>query len=114
MAVVLEAKVIGDSFVSYTGMQETVEIDYTFSKDFGGKSYAQEAVHGLIATLFDQYQIHRIVVNLDARNTSSAALCERLGMRKEAHFIQDYWSKDEWTDSLFYAMLASEFDTMFR
>lgn len=32
-------------------------------------------------------------------------------MRKEAHFIRDYWSKGEWTDSLIYAMLASELDT---
>ena len=110
-AVVIDDKVIGDLFVIYTSMQETVEISYTFSKDFGGEGYAQEAVHGLIATLFDQYQIHRIVANLNARNTSSAALCERLGMRKEAHFIRDYWSKGEWTDSLIYAMLASKFDT---
>ncbi|MBR2130720.1 GNAT family protein [Aerococcus sp.] len=111
MAVVIDDKVIGDLFVIYTSMQETVEIGYTFSKDFRGKGYAKEAVYALIATVLDQYNIHRIVANLDARNTSSANLCERLGMRKEAHFIQDYWSKGEWTDSLIYAMLASEFDT---
>ncbi|MFV8764541.1 GNAT family N-acetyltransferase [Aerococcus urinaeequi] len=64
----------------------------------------------MIATVLDQYNIHPIVANLDARNTSSATLCERLGIRKEAHFIRDYWSKGEWTDSLIYAMWASEFD----
>lgn len=30
-------------------------------------------------------------------------------MRREAHFIQDFWSKGEWTDSYIYAILASEF-----
>ena len=29
-------------------------------------------------------------------------------MRRESHRIQDYWSKGEWTDSLQYAVLASE------
>ncbi|PFJ45391.1 GNAT family N-acetyltransferase, partial [Bacillus cereus] len=35
-------------------------------------------------------------------------LCERIGMRKEAHFIQDFWSENEWTDSLVYGMLSSD------
>ena len=35
-------------------------------------------------------------------------LCERVGMRKEAHFIEDYWSKGEWTDSFVYGMLLSD------
>ena len=33
---------------------------------------------------------------------------ERIGMRREAHFIQDYWSKGEWTDSYVYAMLEGD------
>ncbi len=35
-------------------------------------------------------------------------LCERIGMRKEAHFIQDFWNKGEWTDSIVYGMLLSD------
>ncbi|MCZ6353685.1 GNAT family protein, partial [Escherichia coli] len=45
---------------------------------------------------------------LDARNSASAALCERLGMRLEATHLQDLFSKGEWTDSLVYAALASD------
>lgn len=109
LAVVLEDKVIGDLYVTYTDMPNTVEIGYTFSQNYRGKGYAKEAVQGFMATLFDQYQVHRIVANLDARNAGSRALCERRGMRMEAHFIQDFWSKGEWTDSYVYAILASEF-----
>ncbi|MGH1444310.1 MAG: GNAT family N-acetyltransferase, partial [Exiguobacterium profundum] len=47
--------------------------------------------------------------NLDARNVASQKLCERVGMRKEAHFLRDYWNKNEWTDSMVYAMLHEEF-----
>ncbi|MFE0442215.1 MULTISPECIES: GNAT family N-acetyltransferase [Aerococcus] len=51
MAVVIDAKVIGDLFVTYTDMQETLELGYTFSKGFRGKGYAKEAVYDLIATV---------------------------------------------------------------
>ena len=52
--------------------------------------------------------VYWIIANLDSRNLSSAKLCERIGMRKEAHFIKDYWNKGEWTDSYIYGMLASD------
>ena len=52
--------------------------------------------------------VHRVVAELDARNLASAALCERLDMRHEATHRQDLFSKGEWTDTLVYAMLASD------
>src|SRR5690606_24338088 len=57
---------------------------------------------------FAHYGMHRITAQMDARNTASAALCERLGMRLETRGRQDWWSKGEWTDSLAYAALASD------
>ena len=35
-------------------------------------------------------------------------MLERLGMRREAHFLQNEVVKGEWTDELVYAMLADE------
>jgi len=35
-------------------------------------------------------------------------VAQRLGMRKEAHHIRDDFFKGEWTDSLIYAILKSE------
>jgi len=45
---------------------------------------------------------------LDPRNDASIALCRRLGMREEAHFVEDMWFKGEWADTGVYAILASE------
>jgi RimJ/RimL family protein N-acetyltransferase len=45
---------------------------------------------------------------IDARNSASAAVLERLGMRREAHFVENEWVKGEWTDEVVYAVLASE------
>ena len=38
----------------------------------------------------------------------AAKLAERIGMKREAHLRQDWWSKGEWTDTLVFAMLASD------
>ncbi|GLV65913.1 ribosomal-protein-serine acetyltransferase [Bacillus mycoides] len=108
LAVIYKTNVVGDLSVWYTDMKDTVEIGYSFSNEVAGKGLATEAVSSLVCKLFDEFNVHRIQANLDARNIASQKLCERIGMRKEAHFIQDYWSKNEWTDSLVYGMLSSD------
>ncbi|WP_226607262.1 GNAT family N-acetyltransferase [Bacillus cereus] len=108
LAVIYKTNVVGDLSVWYTDMKDTVEIGYCFSNEVAGKGLATEAVSSLVFKLFDEFNVHRIQANLDARNIASKKLCERIGMRKEAHFIQDYWSKNEWTDSLVYGMLSSD------
>ena len=52
--------------------------------------------------------MHRVVAELDPRNTPSIRLCRRLGMREEAHFVQDLWFKGAWADTGVFAMLESE------
>ncbi len=42
------------------------------------------------------------------RNTASARVMERVGMRREAHLVQSEFVKNEWTDELIYAILRSE------
>jgi RimJ/RimL family protein N-acetyltransferase len=108
LAVVNPTKVIGDLSVWYTDMKDTVEIGYSFSNETSGRGYATESVSSLVKRLFVEFDIHRIQATLDARNEASQKLCERIGMRKEAHFIQDFWSKGEWTDSIVFGMLLTD------
>ncbi|MYL44303.1 GNAT family N-acetyltransferase [Virgibacillus halodenitrificans] len=108
LAVVNGTKVIGDLSVWYTDMKDTVEIGFSFLNRVSGKGYATEATRSLVEYLFNEVNVHRIQANLDARNEASKKLCERIGMRKEAHFIQDFWNKGEWTDSIVYGMLLAD------
>lgn len=108
LAVENHIKVIGDLSVWYTDMKDTVEIGFSFSDEVSGEGYATEAVSSLVKNLFDEFDVHRIQANLDARNKASQKLCDRIGMRKEAHFIQDFWNKGEWTNSIVYGMLLSD------
>lgn len=108
LAVEYDGKVIGNINVFYTEMRDTVEIGYVFNKKYTGHGYAKEALSALVNILFKDYAVHRIQANIDARNLASAKLCKSIGMRREAHFIQDYWTKGEWTDSYIYGMLESD------
>ena len=57
---------------------------------------------------FDDFGLHRVIGRIDARNTASARVLERLGMRREAHFLQNEMIKGEWTDEVVFAMLEHE------
>lgn len=84
------------------------EIGYVLHPDYSGNGYATEAGAALLRLGFDELGLHRIVGRLDARNTASARVLERLGLRREAYFVQNEFIKGEWTDELVYAVLASE------
>ncbi|WP_328333782.1 GNAT family N-acetyltransferase [Kribbella sp. NBC_00382] len=84
------------------------ELGFVFHPDFHGRGYAAEASVELLRLGFEQLGWHRIIGRLDHRNTGSAKLLERLGMRLEAHFVRNEFLKGEWTDELVYALLADE------
>lgn len=84
------------------------EIGWVFDPDQGGQGLATEAARALLGLAFGELGLHRVIAQLDARNTKSAQLCERLGMRQEAHFVSNELFKGEWSDLLVYALLADE------
>ena len=92
----------------FDSQPRTAELGWAMHPSYAGKGYAREAAQELIRIAFEHYDLHRVIANLDGRNDASARLCERLGLRREAHHLQDYWCKGEWTDTLIYALLADE------
>jgi RimJ/RimL family protein N-acetyltransferase len=84
------------------------EIGFVFHPEFHGRGFAAEASRELLRLGFEVFGMHRIIGRLDARNTNSANLLKRLGMRQEAHFVSNEFIKGEWTDELVFAMLADE------
>ena len=88
----------------------TGEIGFVFHPEFHGRGFAAEASIELLRLGFEELGMHRIIGRLDARNTSSANLMKRLGLRQEAHFVRNEFLKGEWTDELVFAMLAEEWD----
>lgn len=83
-------------------------IGFTLAPSAQGNGYATEAVTALVDYLLTARGKHRIMADCDVRNAASAALLERVGLRREAHHRQSAWWKGEWTDEYVYAVLASE------
>jgi RimJ/RimL family protein N-acetyltransferase len=103
------SRVIGDVYFTVKSTANaTGEIGWTLHPDFTGQGYMTEAASAILEIAFTKLNLHRVRAELDPRNTESVALCERLGMRREAYFVEDLWFKGEWGDTAIYALLDRE------
>lgn len=108
-------KVIGDLCFRKNDY-ETYEIAYDFNEKYGGKGYATEACKMLIWHIFTVLNGRRLYVGCNEDNVKSWRLLERLGLRREAHCIEDVsFKKDEhdnpiYVNSYFYALLKKEWE----
>lgn len=102
-------RVIGHVYFKLVSTEDlTGEIGWALHPDFSGQGYATEAASAVLDYAFGELGLHRVVAELDPRNTASVALCLRLGMREEALFREHLWFKGEWGDTGVYAILAPE------
>lgn len=100
---------IGEVLLIWTGLPHRQgEVGYVFHPDHGGRGYATEAARAMLGLGFDELGLHRIIGRLDAANTASARVLERLGMRREALFRQNEFVKGRWAGEAVYALLAEE------
>lgn len=88
--------------------ERQAEIGYTLSRAYQGRGIASEAVSCVLEYAFVALGLHRVIAMSDCENTSSVALLERLGLRREGHFHQNVWFKGKWGDEYLYAMLREE------
>jgi RimJ/RimL family protein N-acetyltransferase len=106
-----DGQLVGDVVLMFRNEEHRAgEVGYVFAPQYHGQGYATEAVAAMIELGFAGLGLHRIVACLDARNDASARLAERLGMRREAHFVSNELFKGEWTDEVVYAMLADDWE----
>ncbi|WP_312398652.1 GNAT family protein [Chryseobacterium sp.] len=101
--------VIGDIGIHFFGDENLqVELGITLNKFFYGKGYASEALKSVIDFLFNDLNKHRIMASIDPDNGDSMKLMERIGLRKEAHFVKSLFWKNKWVDDVIYAVLKEE------
>jgi RimJ/RimL family protein N-acetyltransferase len=84
------------------------EIGFIVHPDHQGRGYATEASEELLRLAFETYGMHRVSGRLEARNAASARVLERIGMRREAHLVENEWVKGEWQSEVVYALLEDE------
>jgi RimJ/RimL family protein N-acetyltransferase len=102
-------ELIGDCSLRWASAEHRqAEIGFVFHPDHHGHGYATEAAAALLALAFEQLRAHRVFGRLEARNSASARVLERLGMRKEAHLVEHEHVKGEWQSEVVYALLERE------
>ena len=102
-------ELIGDVMLLWASAEHrSGEIGYVLHPAYSGQGYATEAAHRILHLAFDELGLHRIIARVDAENHSSARLAARLGMRQEAHLVQNEWFKGRWSDELDFAILGDE------
>lgn len=100
---------IGDcGFHLHLSDARQAEIGFTLAPAFQGQGYGSEAVRRLLDYLFADLKLHRVIAICDALNTASARLLERVGMRREGHFVENIWFKGGWGSEYSYAILRDE------
>ena len=84
-----------------------IELGWVFAPAVSGQGFATEAAsavrdHVLAAGA------HRVLAELDPRNSASTGLCARIGMREEARFRADFPTPDGWADTGIWALVAGD------
>jgi len=97
-----------------SALHRQCEVGYVFSPAYRGLGFATESTRAMIDLAVDEMFAHRVSARLDARNDASRHLLERLGLRREAHLVENEFVKGEWTDEFVYAVLGAEWRTRAR
>jgi len=87
------------------------ELGFIFHPMHHGNGYATEASRPMLGFAFETLGLHRVIGRADARNVGSTRVLEKLGMRREAHLVENEWVKGEWQSEFVYSMLDREWLT---
>ncbi|WP_076537424.1 GNAT family N-acetyltransferase [Shewanella sp. UCD-KL21] len=101
-------QLVGDVAVHFVDDMQ-MELGFTIARQYQQQGFATEAVAAVIDYLFVSLNKHRITAITDAENLASMALLERLGFRKEAHYLKNIFFKGKWSDECGFALLQQEY-----
>lgn len=104
-----DGKLVGDLAAKVSASEpREMEVGFTLAPAFHGKGYGTEALRGLLDVAFGGLGLHRVIAVTDALNAPAAALLQRVGMRREAHFHEDVFFKGAWGSEFLFAILEQE------
>jgi RimJ/RimL family protein N-acetyltransferase len=102
-------ELIGDCGIHFPRDEDhQAEIGITLAPAHQGQGFAAETLALVFDYLFGELGKHRVYGSVDPANTASLHLLERVGMRKEAHFLESLWFKGHWADDVVYGLLSRE------
>lgn len=104
-------QLIGDCAIKLDEYDTRIaEVGITVSHLAQQQGYAKETLRGILAFLFTEKEIHRVVETVDAENTASINLLKSTGFRQEGYFMENIFFKGKWGSEFQYAMLRREWE----
>lgn len=91
-----------------SGDPRQATIGLTLARAFQGRGYGHEAMTRLLDFLFFELKLHRVHADCDVLNEPAFRSLEKLGLRREAHFVDSLWFKGGWASEYWYAILERE------
>lgn len=85
------------------------ELGYMISPEHKGKGYVTEAVKTLLDFAFNTLNFHSIEAVIDSRHIASERILQKNGFVKEAHFKENFYYNNEFTDTIIYGLLKRNF-----
>jgi RimJ/RimL family protein N-acetyltransferase len=104
-----DGEMIGDlgCFITKDDARQAM-IGFTLARPHWRKGHAVDAVSCLLEYLFGDLDLHRVVADCDVENTGSWRTLERLGFRREAHYLESLFFKGAYTSEFHYGLLQRE------
>ncbi|MCH5194772.1 MAG: GNAT family N-acetyltransferase [Oscillospiraceae bacterium] len=104
-AIVLDGKQIGAVCIYLDEKQECGEFGWILNKKYWGSGYAAEAALALKDYVVGELKVKKLIAHCDARNTASARVMEKIGLKLESDDgIRVYFKRNETARELMYAL----------
>ena len=108
-------EVIGSAGIGCKPDCETAEVGWILHRDHWNRGFGTEIARALLDFGFGTLDTRRIIAKCDAENYPSYHVMEKIGMRREGHFIKARRGNKvlgrELRDELAYAVLREEWET---
>ena len=99
---------IGDVGIHVQSDTAQVELGITIAPAMRRNGFGTEALLAVMAYLFEEVGVHRIIGVADNRNTASLAMLQRCGLRQEAVLRESGQRCGVWSDEVVFAILREE------
>lgn len=102
-------ELIGDlgCFIKQSDIRQA-SIGFTIAKDHWRKGFAAESVLQWLDYLFVDIDLHRVIADCDVENIASYRTLEKLGFRREAHFVESFPVNGSYASEYHYGILRRE------
>lgn len=81
-------------------------------RDYWSNGYGTDAIVVLLRFAFDEMNLHRVWLTVDACNERAVACYRKCGFQEEARLRQDRYTRGRYWDTLFMGILHTEFDAL--